>query len=510
MKKKFFPLTTLFLILIGYTSVAQPVTTDALTFSQTREGFATARATAMGGAIASLGADISSLSYNPAGLAMYRNSEFVFVPQILSVRTNATYGGVNNINSALARFNASVGGVAYFGNDFSKHKFSLGFVYNRLKDFRGQYTIDAADQTSVTNLYADQLNKYPGGIDGNTLFNSNAIYRYPAQYTNAILAFQSGAVDTLNPANPTKYIPKMNGTVRSNAIMNTSGYIDEYDFSAGYSYDDRLFLGLTIGLQSMYYYQNIDYLEIDNDRNETDQTNELVSSGFGVNFKLGVAYKVTDNLRLGFAFHTPTFYSIKQNNAVSIYNNNSQIFSSPNSWGFSFNTPWKFIAGASYNILKRLTISADYQATLYNTARFLNYPGVNELNTGITGITKSFQNVSNVRVGLEWNALQWKSAYSTNFLFLRAGYNFISSPFTKTTGLNSLEQYNMYTAGIGYKGRIFFADFAFSYADAKNLPWNMPNGYELNPNNGLVSKDIANINPTTRTMNFMLTIGFRF
>ncbi|MGL6022129.1 MAG: hypothetical protein ACRC0A_03375, partial [Chitinophagaceae bacterium] len=115
MKRNFLNPIFLFIVLISSISFAQPVTTDALTFSQTSEGYATARAIAMGGALASLGADLSSLSYNPAGLAMYRNNEFVFVPQILSIKTNATYNGVNNSNAALAKFDATVGGVIHFG-----------------------------------------------------------------------------------------------------------------------------------------------------------------------------------------------------------------------------------------------------------------------------------------------------------------------------------------------------------------------------------------------------------
>ncbi|MGL6022669.1 MAG: OmpP1/FadL family transporter, partial [Chitinophagaceae bacterium] len=293
----------------------------------------------------------------------------------------------------------------------------------------------------------------------------------------------------------------------NNTIMDVFGYIDEYAFSGGYSYEDRLFVGLTIGIQNLYYSQTINYLETDEDYNQAGEINELGANGIGVNLKLGVAYKVTNNLRLGFALHTPTYFSITQSNAVSIYYNDSKMFSSyPNSWRFSFETPWKFIAGASYNILKRLTISADYQATLYNTARFVDYTSPYNLNEGIT---KNFQNSSNIRVGLEWNALRWKGFYNTNFLFLRGGYNYIQSPFTKSSGGNNFYQYNVYSCGIGYLVGVFFTDFAFSYANTKNMEWNLPNQYGLD-NNNILYPNNTTINPQTRTLNFILTIGFRF
>lgn len=507
MAKKSFILVLFLLVWTMNTSSAQsvyPVSVDALTYSQTLEGFATARAAAMGGAMASLGGDISSLSYNPAGLAMYRNSEFVFTPQIHSIKTNATYQSVNNMNSSLARFNASVGGVVAFGRGGdSKHKFNLGFAYNRLKDFSGQYTVNATNQTSMADLYAQQLTN--AGIGASTLLGNNYPFREDGQFTNAILAFQSGMIDSVAGTTGV-YTSNMTSPVQNTATVNTSGYIDEYAFSGGYSYNDKLFLGLTIGLQGLYYYQNIDYLERSSTR--ANQINELLANGIGVNVKLGVAYKVTDALRLGFAFHSPTFYSINQTYMASTYFASDGYSLSPTYRAdFNFNTPYKFIVGASYNILKRLTISADYQAALYKAALFRNYIDADYLNNdNQIGIKNNFQNTSSVRVGVEWNAVQWKGAYHTNFLFLRGGYSFVQSPFTKTSGYNGLEEYNIYTAGIGYKGGIFFTDFAFFYSTAKNIPFNTPNNYDVN-GFSIAGTDIS---PKTRNMNFMLTIGFRF
>ena len=48
---------------------------DMAELSQTQFNFGTARAMAMAGALTSLGADLSSMSFNPAGLGMYRHSD---------------------------------------------------------------------------------------------------------------------------------------------------------------------------------------------------------------------------------------------------------------------------------------------------------------------------------------------------------------------------------------------------------------------------------------------------
>ena len=52
---------------------------DALRFSQTYAG-GTAMNLALGGANTALGAELTSISGNPAGLGLYNRSEFAFTP----------------------------------------------------------------------------------------------------------------------------------------------------------------------------------------------------------------------------------------------------------------------------------------------------------------------------------------------------------------------------------------------------------------------------------------------
>jgi hypothetical protein len=54
---------------------------DALRYSQIFYG-GTTRFTSMGGAFTAVGGDISSLSQNPAGLGVFRSSEFTITPQL--------------------------------------------------------------------------------------------------------------------------------------------------------------------------------------------------------------------------------------------------------------------------------------------------------------------------------------------------------------------------------------------------------------------------------------------
>ena len=59
------------------------MSSDVYNMSQTNFGFGTARSMAMAGAFTSLGADMSAMGINPAGLGMYRSNEISITPMIL-------------------------------------------------------------------------------------------------------------------------------------------------------------------------------------------------------------------------------------------------------------------------------------------------------------------------------------------------------------------------------------------------------------------------------------------
>ena len=61
---------------------------DALRYSQTQL-YGNARSAGYGNANGAIGADFGGLSYNPAGIGLYRKNEFVFSP---SLKINATKG----------------------------------------------------------------------------------------------------------------------------------------------------------------------------------------------------------------------------------------------------------------------------------------------------------------------------------------------------------------------------------------------------------------------------------
>src|ERR1700752_215366 len=90
MKSRFF---VLIILLAGFAMQSQ-TDVDAMRYSQT-SFYGDARYMSMGGAFGSLGANISCINNNPAGIAMYHKGELVFTPGINLQGESATHYGTS-------------------------------------------------------------------------------------------------------------------------------------------------------------------------------------------------------------------------------------------------------------------------------------------------------------------------------------------------------------------------------------------------------------------------------
>src|SRR5436190_4102106 len=71
---------------------------DALRYSQSSIT-GTARYTSMAGAFGALGGDFSAVATNPAGLGIYRSSEFTFSPSLYTNQTTSDFLGTKSTES---------------------------------------------------------------------------------------------------------------------------------------------------------------------------------------------------------------------------------------------------------------------------------------------------------------------------------------------------------------------------------------------------------------------------
>ena len=252
--------------------------------------------------------------------------------------------------------------------------------------------------------------------------------------------------------------------------------------------------------------------------------NQFRMSGTGVNFKLGVILKPINELRIGAAFHTPTFYSLKSeyiaNTSFGFYPGNQNLVNQNidgTAWTdegyigetyFDMQTPWKFIGSIAGVIGGRGIISLDYEHNMYPKMR-VSYDGSEDMQVS-NYIQQYYKSSDIIRIGAEFKVTpSWS---------LRAGYSYQTSPFTEdikndrlnvatagTTLSYTLDDNIQYiTAGTGYRYKAFYADFAFVHKNRSS------EYYAFSPDLG----NSSIMPPKSRTKDsnneIVFTLGFKF
>jgi hypothetical protein len=484
-------LVVLLIIIAATTTAIAQNEVDALRFSRYQFG-GTARSVGMGGAYGAVGADFSSLSTNPAGMALYKRSEVSFTPSFLTSKGASTFNGTSSDDSK-SNFNiGSIGAVLVMQNQDSRSNsdwknFQFGFGYNRLANYNSNYFITGTNpKTSLLGQYVNWANGVAPanlGVDGS--FDTQLAYNDSLIYVKN----KNGNIysaDILDMAT-------FPGVYQTKSIS-TNGYLGETVFAGSANYQDRIYFGASLGVVALKYEESATYTETDPGNkipifNSLTKFDHQIIKGTGINLKLGVIVRAADWLRLGAAVHTPTLYS-KLN--IDYYSNMSSTFdngfkasaSSPlGQYTFDMTTPLKLIGSAAFIIGKSGLISADYEMVDYTKAR-LN-PAA-DFTTANQRIQDKYRSTSNIRIGGEYRFGQ---------ISFRGGYGFFGSPYS--SGVNNGKA-DLVSLGIGYKTQDYFVDCAFT-------SYSMSEDYYLY---GVDASNKSSLKTTNNTL--MVTFGLKF
>ena len=480
---------------------------DALRYSMINYG-STARSLGMGNAFGALGADLSVMATNPAGIALFRRSEFSFSPTFTMRSTNSNFLGTSTHDS---KFNFNFGnfGAVWHWNQRDEKSdwkgWSFGINYNRLNDFGNNSTAQGLNRSnSLLDSYVEQAN--------NNL-DTNLVNLFPFDVNLAYQTYLLNATDS--PAmHYASVIP--HGGESQKRIAETRGGQGEWDFSYGTNYMDKLYFGVTLGLTTLTYHEDVTWDEKDEkdtivtpdssfDFKSFRLTQSLRTSGSGVNGKFGVIYRPNDALRLGLAIHTPTAYTLSDEYATHIgakFSNTpypDQDFSSPNFIPFDYKvvTPFHVIASIATIIGKQGLVSAEYEYTDYSQAYIkivkdqgLDNYSFDEINSTI----KSTYTASHtIRAGGEYRYHQ---------LRLRLGGSYSTTPFAGGYNADSKTNQSRYsvTGGIGFRGDNFYFDAGYAYSRQGSFirPYTLSNATQ------------PGITESTMDNRLMMTLGFNF
>ena len=420
---------------------------DAMRYSQTTFG-GTARFASMAGSMGALGGDISTLGSNPAGIGLFRKTEFTITPSIGSQSTSSTFNNSNSEDKKLNLNLANIGLVTTINlsdrNNTGWKSINFGFDYNRTNSFQNRVSIQGYNKT--TSL----LDTYVAAANGTSSASFDPF--------STALAWNTYLINP-NIGDTTHYnhVLKNYGELQQKSVE-TSGSMGETDLSFGGNYKNRVFVGATLGIVNALYNEQSVYQEVDAQDSikgfkSFSLTQNLTTRGTGANFKFGMIVKVTDWLRIGGAIHTPTVLHLSDSYNSSMQSNldSAKTYSatSPDgSFNYTVTTPFRVLGSVGLVISKNALLNAEYEYVDYTNAQLNSSPNVfSDVNNAIRS---KYTAAGNIRVGGE---------IRFDPIAFRIGYAFYGSPFKDGENMNASR--SSYTAGIGFRENNYFLDFAY-------------------------------------------------
>lgn len=495
---------------------------EALLFSRTTPG-GTARMQGIGGAQVALGGDISSAYSNPAGLGFFNKSEFTFTPSV-NFQDSETDLLNTNTKSFKNKFSFNNMGIV-FKNASNEGKFKggvFGISVNKINEFANEYRYEGVNGN---NSIVDSFIESAGSTDTQNLSGFEAVaYEHflidLADYgTTTDYLFSSDGIITPNAGDGTYEgygspfgniggsLPKQEGTVQ------TSGSQYQWNFSYGANYDDLLYFGAALGVQTINYDRERTYIESNFRLSSDNSVDDLINSiriddklnitGTGVNATFGLIARPTDFLRVGISYVTPTALNLSEESSFDFVTDWNSFYSYglPNDTvtletittqsdlfvsNYSLRTPSRLTTGLAFFLGKHGFISGDVE--------FVNYGNSQLKSTDFSptadnrSISNLYTNTVNYRVGGE---------YRYDMFRLRAGYAYQGDPYVDGSIDRSIQNIS---GGIGIRVDNYFVDLAFTNTKSDGLY----KQYELSNN----LEPTANIK--NKATNVAVTVGFKF
>lgn len=464
---------------------------DALRYSRLNAG-GTARSISTGGALSAFGGDFGTLSINPAGIAAYRKSSLMITPSLNFARTRSTFSETD-FNDNRTNINLSNIGIVFSktsdASDWKSVNFGVGT--NRLSNNNQEFFYEGTTEGTIAE-------RWQAFANGNTIDN---LYDFEEG-----IAYDAGILFQLANTPDDEYLIDPDGTqfVKKDQSVTRKGSVNDLNLTLGGNYRHKLYVGVSVGLPFVRYeeqktYRETDELGISQEFNSMTFDEFFSTTGVGFNAKLGVIYRMNQNVRFGVALHTPTFFNLSDQYYTSIesdliINNNQEIFTaeSPNSnFSYSLISPWRAVGSVGFMFGKHGFISGDVEYVDYASSQFsfeTDKDFEQDLNVEITD---NFNSVVNLRVGGE-------ARYGV--FAIRGGVGYSMSPYQDIYEGAGEGQTNV-SFGIGLREKSLFLDLGLARGmyNETYTPYTVP-GATNNP-------EVANSISKTQ---FVGTIGFRF
>lgn len=475
----------------------------------------TARYVGMGGAMEALGADISTMGTNPAGIGMFRRS---IINGSFGFSSQSDAEEFNGADKTKMSFDQA--GFVYSMRSGRSSFVNFGFTYNKSRNFNQILTaagrLNGASQNKLSGMKNyNGIYKLHSNKDGKLSSPDAACSQLDYLYSNVILGDGNSILVDKNGNmigdNTDGFLIRKDGFSPTfyNATdysfgRESSGYIGEYNFNISGNSNDRFYWGLTFGLYDVHYDATTRYTE-----NLVDGSNSIGSvtlndrrkiTGSGFDVKAGIIFRPVEEspFRVGLYVHTPTWYDLTSKNYTRLDNNLKKNQDDPSqsygaydygdineAYDFKFYTPWRFGASIGHTVGNYLALGATYEYADYSTSdirindggtidNWGNYYDESHSDEAMKqNIKQSLKGVHTLKLGMEFKPERnWA---------VRLGYNYVS-PMYNTEGLKdgTIDSYGTYyssttdytnwkatnriTAGVGYNHKNWTIDLAYQYS----------------------------------------------
>ena len=444
----------------------------------------TAKFNSMAGSMGALGGDLSAITVNPAGTG-------VFITGDVSA-TLAVQGNKNNSNLFGKSFESSynntnlgqVGGVVSFEtNSNSPWQFvNLAFNYStkNLEDY-----VQTPGNSSIKEAV-----QYDSG--GNTV--------------NDFLVYNGHAYDR-------------------------TGTASNLNVSLGGNYENKIYVGAGLNFKTAELEQS-DFFQLQLQNlgeyaNYHKQYTPYRESSNGFSASVGIIGKINNNIRLGAAIESPTFWNLTRTYTEYGFNSSDNVVYGIYDETRKLTTPMKLTLSGAVVASKNFAVNVDYTLGVTKPKYKVEGSPEKQLNDYFSS---DYKNTSDLRVGAEYRVAGFR---------LRGGYGLEASPFkdSSITAYNSTGTTGSYTlnspyigkretiaGGMGYDFKAFYIDAGIQsitstydnefyrgvYAVTADNSFSVINGEILDdPDPAKYNKAIVSKVKNTKT-NFFLTVGWKF
>ena len=519
-------LTIILFLLLGtvYSIFGQNIT-DALNYSSdSYQG--TARFTSMSGAFGALGGDLSAIAVNPAGSAIFNNGHFSIS---FGSDSKANSASVLNSKNEFTKNNITlnqIGGVITFENldkQTNWGKISLAITYNQTKNnfnefsiynFSNNNSIDSYFLNNANGLRLDQISAFDGESITDAYIDIGNIYGFSHQ--QAFLGYESFIIEPneYTNDNSTYYSNIQPGLFNQTYRSIARGYNGKLTANIGMQYNKNIYVGVNLNSHFIDY-DNYTIFSETNENGDPGQfrvngvyfENRLSTLGEGFSAQFGMISKISDVVRIGFTYDSPTWFTISEETSqyletsmIDELDESSLLVTNPNSINiyedYELKMPSKITASGAFVFKNFGLISFDYSRQDYSSMKFKpendNY--FSNINQDINSTLKE---INTYRVGAE--------IISDRFSF-RGGYMTQDSPYNSSNVPHSAsEDYDnnfddsvsSFSLGIGYKLNQSTLDISFVKINKTNykrlFDTGLTNQAKIDTDNTMITVSISTI-----------------